>query len=108
MDKHETIEQYLAAIPPEEAEALSRLRATIRSVAPDATESISYGIPTFKHGGRPLIYLGTSKKGLAIYGTSAGTMHFPPDGVPDETFLRPLLEARIAEIEAARTRRTRR
>ena len=51
----ETVEEYLAALPAPEREALERLRATIRSVVPEATESISYQMPAFKLHGRFLV-----------------------------------------------------
>jgi uncharacterized protein YdhG (YjbR/CyaY superfamily) len=45
----------MAGLPPAEREALERLRATIRSVLPEATEAISYQMPTFKLHGRFLV-----------------------------------------------------
>lgn len=101
MEKVETVDAYLSLIAAEYAEALGRLRETIRLLSPDAAESISYGIPTFKYRGRPLIYFGAARNHLAMYGTSAGTVRFAPDTVPDAAYIRPLLDARIAEIEAA-------
>jgi uncharacterized protein YdhG (YjbR/CyaY superfamily) len=50
-----TVEDYLAALPPPERETLERLRATIRSVVPEATETISYQMPAFKLHGRFLV-----------------------------------------------------
>lgn len=48
---------YLDALPDEARKALEALRAVIRDVAPDATEGISYRIPTFYLKGRPLVYM---------------------------------------------------
>ncbi|MEX0741710.1 MAG: DUF1801 domain-containing protein, partial [Phycisphaeraceae bacterium] len=56
------VDTYLGALPEEQRAALEKLRATIRAAAPDAAESISYGMPTFKYKGRPLIYFGAAKK----------------------------------------------
>ena len=45
---------------------LKKIRATIRRAAPDAQETISYGIPTFKLNG-PLIYFAAFKSHIGIY-----------------------------------------
>jgi hypothetical protein len=46
------IDQYLAGVPEPARGTLARVRAMIRSVVPaEATEGISYGIPTFKYKG---------------------------------------------------------
>jgi uncharacterized protein YdhG (YjbR/CyaY superfamily)/dihydrofolate reductase len=66
----DTVDGYLAALPEDQRAALEKLRATIKATAPEAAESISYGIPTFKYKGRPLIYFGAAKKHCAIYGMS--------------------------------------
>lgn len=43
-----SVEEYLAAVPPKDRAALQRLRRTIRAVAPDATEVVSYAMPAFR------------------------------------------------------------
>ena len=42
-----SIDEYIAGFPPETQKRLEEVRALIRTVAPAATETISYGIPTF-------------------------------------------------------------
>jgi uncharacterized protein YdhG (YjbR/CyaY superfamily) len=42
-----TIDEYIAQYPPDVRETLQNLRAVINEVAPDATEKISYQMPTF-------------------------------------------------------------
>ena len=51
MKKASSVAAYLRAVPPAPRAALQRLRETIKAAAPDATEVISYGIPSFKHHG---------------------------------------------------------
>ncbi len=47
-----TVDEYLERVPEPARTTLNKVRAVIRSAAPpDATESISYGIPTFKYKG---------------------------------------------------------
>ena len=102
MEKPENIDQYLASLPADQAAALSELRHLIHTIAPEAEESISYGMPTFKYRGKPLIYLAAAKHHCAIYGTSAGTVRFPASEPLTEEFLRPLLEGRVGEIDSLR------
>jgi uncharacterized protein YdhG (YjbR/CyaY superfamily) len=46
------VDEYLAGIPEPARTTLNEVRAIIRSVAPpEATEGISYGIPTFRYKG---------------------------------------------------------
>ena len=40
-----TIDEYIAAFPPDTRKGLEDMRAVINAAAPDATESISYAIP---------------------------------------------------------------
>ncbi len=98
----ESVDAYLAAVPDASfRDALEHLRATIRDLAPEADESITYGIPTYKLHGKRLIYFGAAKKHLAIYGTDAGTTRFTPDTPLTRDFLKAQIDKRAAEIEAA-------
>ncbi len=105
MDKPATIDQYLAALPDDQRAALTRVRQAVQALSPTATESISYGMPTFKYQGRHLIYFAAAKNHCALYGTSQGTIHFPPAKPPTKTLLRQLLRQRMTDIEAAKKRR---
>jgi uncharacterized protein YdhG (YjbR/CyaY superfamily) len=61
----ETIDEYIAAFPPEVQAILRKIRATIKKAAPDAEERISYQMPTFTLNG-PLVYLGPSRNTSAF------------------------------------------
>jgi uncharacterized protein YdhG (YjbR/CyaY superfamily) len=51
------VDDYLAAVPEPARTTLNKVRAVIRSAAPpEATEGISYGIPTFKYKGTLAAY----------------------------------------------------
>ena len=94
--KPETVNQYLAGVPREQRAALEQLRGTIKAAAPEATETISYKIPTFK-------YRGKHRDALTGYETSKGTIRFSADDPLPVALVKKLVKARIAENEARRT-----
>lgn len=53
-----TIDEYLSHCTPEVQQALEDLRQFIRKLTPDAEESISYQIPTFKWNGGLVAFAG--------------------------------------------------
>ncbi len=61
-----TIDEYIAAFPPDVRAILKKIRLTIRKAAPQAEEKISYGIPAFAHQG-DLIYFAAYKKHIGVY-----------------------------------------
>jgi uncharacterized protein YdhG (YjbR/CyaY superfamily) len=63
----ESVDDYIGSFPAEVQTILQTARETIHAAAPDLQESISYGIPTFSVGGRPVVYLGGWKKHISIY-----------------------------------------
>ena len=70
-----TIDEYIANYPPEVQASLQKLRRTIRAAAPEATEAISYQIPTFKLHGN-LVHFAAFKDHLSFFPTSSGVEHF--------------------------------
>ncbi len=61
-----TIEDYYETQPDSTKVLLEEVRKTIRNVVPDAEESISYGIPTFKYYGN-LVHFGGYKNHIGFY-----------------------------------------
>ena len=66
-----SIDQYIAGFPPEVRAILERIRRTIRSAAPEAQETISYGIPAFTQNGT-LVYYAAFKKHIGFYPPVSG------------------------------------
>jgi uncharacterized protein YdhG (YjbR/CyaY superfamily) len=66
-ENFESVDDYIATFPADVQTVLQAVRGTIHAAAPDAQESISYQIPTFKIGGRPVVYLAGWKKHISLY-----------------------------------------
>ena len=62
-----SVDTYVANLPPQTQHVIQQLRTLVREVVPEATERISYGIPTFDLGGSYLIYVAAWKKHISIY-----------------------------------------
>jgi uncharacterized protein YdhG (YjbR/CyaY superfamily) len=60
------IDEYIAMFSPEVQEILQKIRSTIRRVAPEALETISYGIPTFKLHGN-LVHFAAFKEHIGFF-----------------------------------------
>jgi uncharacterized protein YdhG (YjbR/CyaY superfamily) len=113
------VDAFLAAVPEDPRATLENLRKTIRAAAPEATEGIGYGIPTFYYQG-PLVAYAASKnhcgfyvmspavmdahrEELKNYDTSKGTIRFPANKPLPAALVKKLVNARIAENEARRS-----
>src|SRR5437899_11286914 len=65
------VDEYLAGVPEPARSTLNKLRATIRSAVPaEATETISYGIPAFKHKG-VLVWFAAFSSHCSLFPTAA-------------------------------------
>ncbi len=66
------VDDYIAATPKEVQLKLREVRAAIREVAPNAVESISYGMPYYSYKGKSgiksrLCYFGQLKASIGFY-----------------------------------------
>lgn len=73
--KFKDIDEYHACQPQEHKEVLEVLRQAIRQIAPQATESISYGMPAFKQN-KVLVYYALNKNHIGFYPTPNPIVHF--------------------------------
>ncbi len=76
------IDEYIAAFPPDTRARLEEVRAIIREAAPDATETISYAIPTFDLGGKHLVHFGGFTHHVGLYPTPSGMTAFEAELAP--------------------------
>lgn len=81
MEKPTTIDEYIAAFPAEVQDILQKVRETIKTAAPQATEAISYGMPTFKLEGN-LVHFGAFKTHLGFYPIPSGLEQFQEELAP--------------------------
>jgi uncharacterized protein YdhG (YjbR/CyaY superfamily) len=112
VEKPGSVDDYLAMMPAATRKKLESLRATIREAAPEATEKIGYGIPTYVFHGNLVhfagyehhigFYPGSSPirhfaDELEGYETSKGTIRFPLDEPLPLDLVRRIVEFRVAE-----------
>lgn len=112
MTKLTTINAYLETVPKTHLAPLLSLRAWIQEEAPQATEAIAYGLPTFKLNGN-LVHFGAGKthigfyptpsaieafaSSLSSYKTSKGAVQFPLDKPLPEALIRDMVRFRVKE-----------
>jgi uncharacterized protein YdhG (YjbR/CyaY superfamily) len=76
--KFDAIDSYIASFPKETQNILEQLRMTIRKAAPEAEETINYGIPTFTLKGN-LVHFAAFKNHIGFYPTPTAIEAFKKD-----------------------------
>ncbi len=71
-----TIDHYITLFSKDIQLSLKQIREIIQKTAPDAVESISYGMPAYKLNGKPLVYFAGYEKHIGFYPTPSGTAKF--------------------------------
>jgi uncharacterized protein YdhG (YjbR/CyaY superfamily) len=106
----ETVDEYLEALPSNQRKVLEKLRAAIRSAAPEAEEKISYRIPLYTLHGH-LVGFAAFKNHLSLFVTNSEVPeHFAKELEPFRinhttiqfTVERPLPSALVKRIIKAR------
>jgi len=82
--KDETIDSYIGGFPPAIAGLLEKMRETIAKAAPDATERISYRMPTFWYEGN-LVHFAAFKDHIGFFPTPSGVAQFEAELAPYST-----------------------
>lgn len=77
-----SVDDYLAGFDGEVRARLDRMRELIRDEAPDAVESLSYGLVGYQRAGRPLVYFGGFARHIGFYATPNGHEAFAADFAP--------------------------
>jgi uncharacterized protein YdhG (YjbR/CyaY superfamily) len=109
------IDEYIAGFPESVQARLREMRATIRDAAPEATETINYGSPTFQLHGN-LVHFAAFKNHIGFYPTPSGieafqdelsfykgakgSVQFPLDQPLPLDLVRQIVQFRVAENQA--------
>ena len=72
----QTINAYIGNHPKQIQRLLQEMRQAVRDAIPEASEAISYGIPTFKLRGKNLVHFAAFKNHIGFYPTSSGVAAF--------------------------------
>lgn len=116
------VDAVLAALPDAQRAALEDLRDVLHRLVPDATEAISFGVPTLVYRG-PLVGFGATKSECSLHvmrpelvaslraviaprRASGGTIHFAPDAPLPLAVIEQIVRARVHENEVAEFKRT--
>ena len=106
------IDDYIAGFPAEVQEILEKIRSTIRKAAPDAKETINYGIPIFTLNGNLVHFAGFKghigfyptpsgiekfKEELSVYEGAKGSVQFPLDKRMPFGLIRKIVKFRVQE-----------
>lgn len=111
------VDQYLATLPDDQQALLADVRGRVKTLAPQAIETISYGMPAFKLGPKFLLSFAGWKRHCSIYpindgllrryagqlegyGTTKGSLHFTAAQPLPEGLLEDLVRGRIRDIES--------
>jgi len=109
-----SVDDYLAALPEAPRATLENLREQIKTAAPEATETISYEMPTFKLDGRFLVSYAAFKNHCSLFPSSEkvieacgdeltpylsgkGTIRFTTDKPLSPALVKKIMKARIEE-----------
>lgn len=110
------VAEYFAGIPESSRNVFTKLRLAIRSaVPPEAIETISYGIPAFKHK-RVLVWFAAFSNHCSLFptpsvieafknelkglATSKGTIQFPKDKPVPTALIKKLVKARVEQVKS--------
>ena len=107
------VDAYIAQFPENVQKVLQELRSVIKAAAPDATEKISYQMPTFFLKGN-LVHFAVQKNHIGFYPTPSGVEAFKEEITPNKSskgaiqvpldqplpfdLIRRIVEFRVAEV----------
>jgi uncharacterized protein YdhG (YjbR/CyaY superfamily) len=112
-----SIDEYIETFPTLVQEKLQEIRLTIHESAPEATEAISYQMPTFKLNGNLVHFaayehhigfypiptgMEAFKEELSHYKTGKGSVQFPLGQPLPLDLIRRIVEFRVKENQAAK------
>ncbi|NLT03890.1 MAG: DUF1801 domain-containing protein [Bacteroidales bacterium] len=70
------VDLYIAQFPVSVQDVLNRIREIIKFNAPEAEESMAYGMPAYKTHRKPLVYFAAFEHHIGFYATPSGHSAF--------------------------------
>lgn len=114
MVKNDEIDDYINQFDDEVKQRLLRMRELVRSTAPEAEESISYGLVGYKLNKKPLVYFGGFAHHVGFYATpngheafkeefskykqGKGSVQFPNDQLLPVDLIKRVIDYRIEQV----------
>jgi uncharacterized protein YdhG (YjbR/CyaY superfamily) len=111
-----SVDEYIATAEPEARQMLEELRTVLKAAVPEATERISWGMPTLDLNGKHLLFFAgyarhvgfyplpraveAFKEELKSYKTARGSVQFPLDRPLPVDLVTRLAEFRVREVYA--------
>lgn len=109
------INQYLKNLPAQQKKELGRVHQIVKDLAPDTTETFSYGIPTYKYKGKNLVHFAAYKNHMSLFPgpaaiealkaelsnfkLSKGTIQFTTEQPIPTTTLKKIIQIRKSSID---------
>lgn len=90
------IDEYLAKTTLKQRAELERLRKIIKEIVPEAEETISFGIPTFKYKKKYLVAFAVLKNNMALY---PAVLKFTEDNPLPESVVKEAVQAQLKTIK---------
>lgn len=113
MTRMSCIDEYLETVTGRQHEILAHMYSLVREAMPDATEELSYNMPTFKWQGKGVVAILSNKNFMSIYPfcnhghlgldlssyeTTKGSIHFTLEHPVSDELLRTIIAARQQQI----------
>lgn len=114
-DRDPRVDAYLAGLPVDQRDLLSGVRERVSALVPSAQETISYGMPAYKLGGKFLVsyagwkahcslypltdaFLASHGDRLQTFDRTKGSIHFTPAAPLPADLLDELITARVGDL----------
>lgn len=112
-DTRDLVDSYILEFPLDIQKKLKEIRVFLKSLLPNALETMAYGIPTYKIDGKNLVHFGGAKKHIGFYPSpkpievfkneltgykcTKGTIQFPLDKELPLELIKKIVEFRLEE-----------
>jgi uncharacterized protein YdhG (YjbR/CyaY superfamily) len=114
------VDAYMAALAPEQREPLETVRRRVRELVPEAEDTLAYGMPAFRLGGKFLLSYAGWKKHCTIYPidddllgrhaaevggytSTKGGLHFTSERPLPDALLVDLVRGRVEDVRKGRS-----